>query len=122
MHILIAAYTLASLAHFGHNAEYVAFYPGLPAWMTRESVYLVWLAVASVGAASVFASWRGWGHVGAALLIVYGLLGVDGLLHYTLALCSQHTLATNVTIFAEVLLGIALACAAAVRLSRLGRL
>jgi hypothetical protein len=122
MHFLITAYTIASLAHFGHNAEYIAFYPGLPAWMTRESVYLVWLAVASVGAASVFASWRGWGRIGAALLVVYGLLGADGLLHYTLALCSQHIFVTNVTIFAEVILGVGLACAAAVRLSRLGRL
>ena len=121
MPILIAAYTLASLAHFSHNAEYIAFYPGLPAWMTRESVYLSWMAVASVGAGAVFASWRGWRRIGAALLVVYGLLGADGLLHYTLALCSQHTLATNLTIFAEVLLGVALACASAVRLSRLGK-
>lgn len=39
---------------------------------------------------------------------------------YTL-LCSQHTLATNLTIFAEVVSGVALACASAVRLSRLGK-
>ncbi len=51
--------------------------------------------------------------------MAYGLLGVDGLLHYTLGLCSEHTLATNLTIWAEVLLGVTLACAAALRLSRL---
>jgi len=40
-----------------------------------------------------------------------GLLGADGLLHYTLGLRSEHTLATNLTIWAEVLLGATLACA-----------
>ncbi|WP_460565979.1 hypothetical protein [Hydrogenophaga aquatica] len=83
MNLLFGLYTLASLAHFTHNAEYIAFYPGL--------------------------------------LIVYGLLGVNGLLHYTLALCSEHTFATNVTIWAEVVLGITLACAAAIRVYRLSR-
>jgi len=39
MQLLFALYTLASLTHFAHNAEYIAFYPGLPVWMTRESVY-----------------------------------------------------------------------------------
>jgi hypothetical protein len=49
MPLLIALYTLASLTHFSHNAEFIALYPGLPTWMTRESVYLAWLGVASVG-------------------------------------------------------------------------
>jgi hypothetical protein len=119
MTALFALYTLASLAHFSHNAEYIAFYPGLPAWMTRESVYLAWLAVASVGLLAVAATWRGWKRIAAVLLFIYGMLGVDGLLHYTLALCSEHTLATNITIWAEVLLGVVLACAAAIRLKRL---
>ena len=35
---LAAVYFLASLAHFSHNAEYIAFYPGLPRWITPESV------------------------------------------------------------------------------------
>jgi hypothetical protein len=56
----------------------------------------------------------------AVLMVAYGLLGVVGLLHYTLALCSEHTLITNLTIWAEVLLGVTLACAAALRLKRLG--
>jgi hypothetical protein len=119
MPLLVALYTIASLTHFSHNAEYIAFYPGLPAWMTKESVYLAWLAVAGVGLLAFAANWRGWRKVAAVLLMIYGLLEVDGLLHYTLALCSEHTLATNLTIWAEVLLGVGLACTAAVRLSRL---
>ena len=119
MPLLFTLYTLASLAHFTHNAEYIAFYPGIPVWMTRESVYLAWLAVAGVGLLAIAATWRGWGRIAALLLVVYGLLGTDGLLHYTLALCSEHTLATNVSIWAEVVLGVTLACAAVVRFSRL---
>jgi hypothetical protein len=118
MPLLFTLYTLASLTHFSHNAEYIAFYPGLPVWMTRESVYLAWLAIAGIGVLALAANWRGWSRIAAILLMVYGLLGTDGLLHYTLALCSEHTLATNATIWAEVVLGVTLACAAAVRLSR----
>ena len=121
MPILFALYTLASLTHFSHNAEYIAFYPGLPAWMTKESVYLVWLAVVSEGLLALAAHWRGWKRIAAALFFGYGLLGTDGLIHYTLALCSEHTAVTNITIWAEVLLGLALACAAAIRLLRLVR-
>ncbi|TAF71722.1 MAG: hypothetical protein EAZ54_13310 [Curvibacter sp.] len=120
MSLLFVLYTLASLTHFVHNAEYIAFYPGLPVWMTRESVYLAWLAVAAVGGLSLIASRLGWSRLAAVLLVAYGLLGVDGLLHYTLALCSEHTLVTNLTIWAEVLLGVTVACAAALRLKRLG--
>ncbi|CAM8652349.1 hypothetical protein MCEMIEM13_01129 [Comamonadaceae bacterium] len=120
MSLLFVLYTLASLTHFAHNAEYIAFYPGLPVWMTRESVYLAWLAVAGVGGLSLIARHLGWSRLAAVLLVAYGLLGVDGLLHYTLALCSEHTLVTNLTIWAEVLLGVTLACAAALRLKRLG--
>jgi hypothetical protein len=116
---LAILYTLASLAHFSHNAEYIAFYPGLPVWMTRESVYLAWFGVAAVGLLAWGAYARGWRRVAAGLLLIYGLLGLDGLLHYTLALCSEHTLVTNITIWAEVLLGLTLACASAVWLKRL---
>ena len=34
--LLAAAYTLASLWHFAHNAEYLAYYPNMPPWITRE--------------------------------------------------------------------------------------
>ncbi|MFO1244232.1 MAG: hypothetical protein U1E71_03495 [Ramlibacter sp.] len=120
MTLLVALYTLASLAHFIHNAEFIAFYPGVPVWMTRESVYLAWLGVAGVGLLGLSAARLQWPRIAAALLLVYGALGVDGLLHYTLALCSEHTLAMNITIWAEVTLGLALACASAIRMWRLG--
>ena len=117
--ILFALYTAASLAHFTHNAEYIAFYPGLPSWMTRESVYLAWLAVAAIGLLALAAGLCGWQRTAALLLEAYGLLGADGLLHYTLAPFSEHTIMTNITIWAEVFLGVVLACTAAVKLTRL---
>ena len=75
--------------------------------------------MASVGLLAIASNWSGYKRIAAVLVFIYGLLGTDGLLHYTLALCSEHTLATNITIWAEVLLGVVLACAAAIRLKRL---
>ncbi len=54
----------------------------------------------------------GWCALGVVLLAAYGLVGIDGLAHYTLALCSEHTLATNLTIWFEVVSGTTLAIAA----------
>ena len=105
----VALYFAASLAHFAHNAEYIAFYPNMPSWLTREQVYLAWLAVTSVGAMGFALLRLGWTLAGAACLLAYGALGLDGLAHYSLALCSEHTLATNVTIWAEAATGVALA-------------
>jgi hypothetical protein len=110
---LIAVYFVATLAHFMHNAEFIAFYPNMPAWMTRETVYLAWLAIASVGVAGIIAARFGWSAVGALLLGAYGALGLDGLTHYTLALCSEHTLAANLTIWSEAIAGLVLAIASA---------
>jgi len=109
MHILFALYTLASLLHFSHNAEYIAFYPNMPAWLTREQVYLAWLAVAGVGLAGLVFALAGWSVVGALFLAAFGALGLAGLGHYALALCSQHTLAMNATIGFEASTGVALA-------------
>lgn len=106
---LLALYGAASLLHFGHNAEYIAFYPNMPAAITRENVYLVWLAITSVGLAGIGFTRIGWRGMGLACLVAYGLCGLDGLGHYALALCSQHTLAMNLTIWFEVVAGIALA-------------
>lgn len=106
---LAALYTVASLAHFVHNAEYLAYYPNMPAWVTRETVYQVWLAIAAFGAAGALIALTRWRVVAALLLAVYGAFGLDGLGHYTLALCSEHTWTMNATIWSEALTGVVLA-------------
>ena len=115
---LVAVYFVATLAHFVHNAEFIAFYPNMPASITRETVYLAWLAIATVGVAGIIASRFGWIAVGALLLGAYGALGLDALQHYTLALCSEHTLAANLTIWFEAVTGLALAAASSLLLMR----
>jgi hypothetical protein len=109
---LAALYCLASLVHFTHNAEYIAFYPNMPGWLTRETVYLAWLVVFAVGVAGAGLALAGYRVVGALALVVYGALGLFGLGHYSLALCAQHTLAMNATIWFEVATGVGLAAAA----------
>ncbi len=109
---LVALYCIASLLHFSHNAEYIAFYPDLPLWLTREKVYLAWFAVSSVGLVGVALAATGWPITAAVFFVAYGLSGLDGLGHYTLALCSEHTIATNLTIAFEALAGVALAISA----------
>ena len=118
LRILLVVYFLATLAHFVHNAEFIAIYPHMPAWITRETVYLAWLAIASVGVAGLIASRFGWSALGALLLGAYGALGLDGLQHYTLALCSEHTLAANVTIWFEAVTGVLVAMASMLAVSR----
>lgn len=110
--MLLALYFAASLAHFAHNAEFIAVYPNMPAWITRETVYLAWLSVSCLGVAGLAVLRLGWVALGALLLAAYGATGLDGLAHYTLALCSEHTLATNLTIWFEVASGLTLAIAA----------
>jgi hypothetical protein len=116
---LLATYFLASLAHFTNNAEYIAYYPNMPAWITRETVYLAWLGVTSVGVAGLLLSRLGWRLLGAISLAAYGAFGLDGLAHYTLALCSEHTLTMNLTIWAEAIGGLLLALSSAAFASRL---
>jgi hypothetical protein len=105
---LIALYSVASLLHFIHNAEYIAFYPNMPQWITSATVYKAWLGIAAVGIAGIGFLKIGWSVVGAILVAAYGALGIDGLAHFSLALCSQHSLAANLTIWFEVLTGAAL--------------
>jgi len=52
------------------------------------------------------------------LIAAYGAFGLDGLLHYTLALCSQHTVMTNVTIWSEAASGLVLMLAGSVAAKR----
>ncbi|MCL1635495.1 hypothetical protein M2650_12770 [Luteimonas sp. SX5] len=110
---LAALYCVASLVHFAHNAEYIAVYPNMPAWLTRENVYVAWLAVTGVGFIAAALSFAGWRTAAALCLVAYGGLGFGGLGHYALALCSEHTFAMNFTIWFEVVAGAILAVSAA---------
>ena len=116
--ILAAIYFAAGLAHFSHNAEYIAFYPGMPAWLTRETVYLAWLGVTSLGFISLVLARLDFPALALLLLGIYGAFGLDGLAHYTLGLCSEHTLMSNFTIWSEAVSGLALLLASAVRVAR----
>ena len=116
--LLLVIFFAANLTHFVHNAEYIAYYPGMPSWLTREQVYLAWVAGASVGLSGLLVYRTRLKVLGLALVAAYGALGVDGLAHYALALCSEHTLATNVTIWSEAVSGLLLLLVSAVLLSR----
>jgi hypothetical protein len=48
----------------------------------------------------------------------YGAFGLDGLAHYTLALCSEHTLLANVTVWAQAITGVVLLLASAALFAR----
>ena len=100
------------------NAEYIAFYPNMPGWLTREKVYLAWLGITCVGVSGLAVFRFGLPALGAALVGAYGAFGLDGLAHYTLALCSEHTLATNITIWSEAGTGLLLLLFSAVLLGR----
>ncbi len=95
-------YLAASLLHFAHNAEYLADYPNLPAWLSRSDVYLVWLGQAAVGIGGYMLYRTGRRLAGLLLIGVYAVLGFDGLLHYTRAPLAAHTAAMNFTIWFEV--------------------
>ena len=111
--LLLAVYCTASLTHFIHNAEYIGFYPNMPAWITRQTVYWAWLAVTSVGVLALACFALGWRIVSALVLMLYGATGFDGLGHYALALCSQHSFAQNFSIWFEVITGALLMTATA---------
>ena len=117
---LMLAYFLASLAHFVHNAEYIAYYPNMPRGLTREHVYLVWVAITAVGLLGLVLTRMRLPVPGLALMGLYGAFGLDGLAHYTLALCSEHSLVANVTIWSEASTGLALLLVCAVLAVRHG--
>lgn len=80
----------------------------MPAWLTREQVYTIWLAITSVGALALVLNWAGRRIAAALMLGAYGAFGFDALGHYALARCSEHTLAQNLTIGLETASGAAL--------------
>jgi hypothetical protein len=100
--VLLSVYCAASLVHFAHNAEFLAYYPNLPAWLTRWQVYASWLLVTSVGVAGVMLLKFGFRTLGFLLVAAYAGLGFAGLDHYFVAPMSAHTLAMNATIWFEV--------------------
>ena len=116
--LLLAIYFPATVSHFAHNAEFIAYYPNMPDGLSRETVYLAWLGVTGVGVAGLAAARIGFEVLGAILLGAYGALGLDALAHYTLALCSEHSLAANLTIGFEAVAGFALLLAAALLAGR----
>jgi hypothetical protein len=99
---LLVIYAAASLAHFIHNAEFLAEYPNLPSSWSRAEVYLAWIAMTLVGVAGWLLISRGLLLAGLLVLAAYAALGLDSLGHYVLAPLSAHTLAMNSTILAEV--------------------
>lgn len=116
--ILLVVFFAANLTHFVHNAEYIAYYPGMPSSLTRENIYLAWIVGASTGLLGLLACRARLKILGLALLAVFGVTGIDGLAHYTLALCSEHTIATNLTIWFEVLTGLSLLLASSMLIGK----
>jgi hypothetical protein len=98
---LLVLYGLASLVHFVHNAEYLAAYPNLPAWLSRFQIYGAWCGVTAVGLAGYTLYRRGHPFIGLSFLAFYAALGFDGLLHYLRAPLAAHTVSMNLTIWSE---------------------
>jgi hypothetical protein len=99
--VLLFAYATASLVHHAHNAEFLADYPNMPAWITRPAVYAAWLCETMLGAAGYLFLRRGHPAVGIGLIAVYAALGFDAFAHYALAPAGAHTAAMNATIWLE---------------------
>jgi hypothetical protein len=95
-------YLAASLLHFAHNAEYLADYPNLPAWLTPSGIYLTWIAQAAVGIGGFVLYSAGWQIPGLILIGLYSAFGFDGLLHYSRAPLDAHSFGMNFTIWFEV--------------------
>lgn len=105
---LFVLYTLASLVHFTHNAEFLADYPGLPNWLTRAQVYVAWLVVFAIGLTGLLLVRAGKALAGLVILVIYAVLGFAGLDHYFAAPFSAHTFTMNFTIWFEVAAAFAL--------------
>ncbi len=100
--VLLIIYFATSLLHFADNAEFLADYPNLPAWLSRSSVYLAWYAVTAVGAAGTVFAGFGFRRAGLITIAGYAALGFGGLDHYWVAPLSAHSLGMNATIWLEV--------------------
>ena len=115
---LMLAYGAASLLHFIHNAQFARDYPNFPDTITALQVYGVWLVVGATGVAGYLLMRFGLRVAGLAVTAVYAGFGFNGLLHYSLAPMSAHSLAMNATILTEVALAAVLICAVSANLMR----
>jgi len=100
--ILLLAYGAASLVHYAHNAEFLADYPNMPAWLSRAKVYVAWFGVTAIGMLGYLLVRRGHQLGGLCVIAVYAAIGFDGLAHYRLAPLSAHTATMNLSIWLEV--------------------
>lgn len=114
----LAVYCAASLLHYAHNAAFVDEYPNMPAWLSSAKIYGAWLGVTAVGLAGYLLVWRGYQLVGYAVIVIYAVIGFDGLAHYGLAPISAHSAMMNFTIWLEVATAAALLSLVAVRMMR----
>jgi hypothetical protein len=99
--VLLFAYASASFVHHVHNAEFLADYPNMPAWITRPAVYTAWLCETLLGVTGYLILRRGYLAVGIGLIAIYAALGFDAFGHYALAPAAAHTIAMNATIWLE---------------------
>jgi hypothetical protein len=84
--VLVAIYALANSLHFAISADPIAFYPCMPGWTGPGTVYCAWTLMNSIGLAGVLLLLGGQRFAANCKFAVYGLLGLDGLLHYSLDL------------------------------------
>ena len=103
------------------NAEFVADYPNLPAWITHSTVYGAWFAVTSVGVAGIVLVQLRLRLLGLVFIAGYATLGFAGLDHYWAAPMSAHTSAMNATIWLEAVAAAALLLATLAQLFRSGQ-
>jgi hypothetical protein len=116
-----AAYCLASLLHFAHNAAFLDAYPNLPSSITVMSIWSVWLAITSIGVAGWLLVRANRISPGLIVIGVYACFGFDGLAHYSVASMSSHTWGMNATIWLESFTAGILLCLVAVSVVSLRR-
>jgi hypothetical protein len=116
--IALAVYCAASLLHYAHNAAFVDAYPNMPAWLSSAKIHGAWMGVTAVGLAGYLLVWRGYQIVGFAVIVIYAVIGFDGLAHYGLAPVSAHSAMMNFTIWLEVATAALLLAVVATRMTK----
>lgn len=99
---LLLVYGTASLVHFTHNAEFLAEYPNMPAWLSRSTIYAAWTGITTIGACGYWLLRRGYRIPGLCVIAAYAALGFDSLAHYVVAPFEHHSAAMHWTIGFEV--------------------